>query len=167
MDSARSICYTVPMRSAFLAVALLASTTSCSVDGAFFRWDRPHFAFGHLPIRDSATCRFKQSMLARMDKGSSDNHQQVEYYKGKEDEADTVAFADLDTDTPKIVANNGQGPLQLLYRHDRAIGLINPLSYHSEIEIFTIFLDSGVILHSVQHEMLGTPSGVMEMGFCN
>jgi hypothetical protein len=76
-----------------------------------------------------------------MDKAGSDNHQQVRYYGGKEDEADTVAFADLNTDAPKIVANGGQGPLQVLYRHDRVIGLMNPLSFHSEIEIFTIFLD--------------------------
>jgi hypothetical protein len=90
----------------------------------------------------------------------------VKYYKSKEDEADTLVFSDLDTDSPKVVANNGQGPLQLQYRHDRAIGLMNPLSYHPEIEIFTIFTDSGVVLHSTQHYLLGSSSGVMEMGFC-
>jgi len=150
-----------------LALALLATITSCSRDGALFRWDRPHVAFERLPIRDSTTCRFRQALIAQMDKAGSDDHQQVRYYPGNEDEADTVAFADLNTDTPKIVANGGQGPLQVLYRHDRVIGLMNPLSFHSEIEIFTIFLDSGVVLHSVQHELGRMPSGVMEMGFCN
>jgi hypothetical protein len=137
----------------------------------FFTWERPRFVAARLPIRKSATCRFKQSLIAQFLDSHPDGHLQVQYASAIGDEADTVSFVDLDTSIPKVVSNGGQAVLQVLYRNGSEISLLNRRGLTPGIgqgtEVYTIFTDSGVILHATQHRLLRVPSGVTEMGYCN
>ena len=157
-----------------------ASPSSVSGDNLFV-WTRPISPLLKLPITQSATCRFKKVVDVTFRKKLSSwdrifakeyvpddpNEPERVYYSHDEDEADTVAFLDLDTNAPKVRSNNGQASLQVLYRVEgRMLTLV-----HTETgaEVYTIFLDKGVVILS-QHEesvLMGGPSGVLEMGYCN
>jgi hypothetical protein len=73
-------------------------------------WDRP-IAVAHLPIAKSTTCRIKKSLAVSYSKKITneelDPPERVYYDAGDEDEADTVAFVDLDTKSPKVQSNGG------------------------------------------------------------
>ena len=145
----------------FFIVALFVCTTCCS-RGVIFKWDRPHIDSLPLPIKSSATCSFRQALAATMD------NDQVRYSRGAENEADTVAFSDLDTDTPKMVANLGQSSLRVASRARGVVGLVNtPNAAAGTIEVYMIFTESGVVVRTAQYRLLGTPFATMEMGFCH
>lgn len=137
----------------------------------FFTWDRPRFVLDRLSIGNSATCRFKHSVITQVRNVGANGHPQVQYASANGDEADTVSFVDLKTDMPKVVSNSGQAQLQVLFRTGSEISLLNREALRPGLgqgtEIYMIFTDSGVILHTTQHRLLTQPSGVTEMGFCN
>jgi hypothetical protein len=160
--------------------------SSASSADNLFVWNRPPSPLLKLPITQSATCRFKKvldvsfrkkfsgwdRMLARLGQGKlipddPNEPERVYYSAHDEDEADTVAFLDLDTNAPKVQSNNGQAALQVLYRDPQMLTLIHTEA--GDTEVYTIFLDKGVVTLS-QHEnsvIMGGPFGVLEMGYCN
>jgi hypothetical protein len=104
--------------------------------GGIFAWIRPVSPLIKLPITQSATCRFKKSLNATFQKNVSgtfsekyipdpDESERVYYFVYDEDETDTVAFVDLDTNAPKVQSNAGQTSLQVIYRDAETLTLIH------------------------------------------
>jgi len=90
------------------------------------------------------------------------------YSASDEDEADTVAFVDLDTDSPKVRSNGGQASLKVIYRDEDMLTLVHTAEEPQTVETYTIFPNKGVVILSQQkNEALIGPFGVMEMGYCD
>lgn len=165
------------MKPAVFGVTLAAfAMLGCSKPSEdLFVWERPASPLPpKLPITQSATCRFKKGIAVGFHKkfpvGSDPNGPERVYYStSDENEADTVAFLDLDTNAPKVQSNNGQASLQVLYRDARMLTLVHtdPPSLGGP-EVYSIFLEKGVVILSQHHDdgFLG-PFGVLEMGYCN
>src|SRR5689334_23306643 len=100
--------------------------------GYLFTWAKPAAIPLNLPIRQSATCSFKKSLAVgfRKDDGDKNNKLPVgiSYVAGDESEADTVAFVDLDTQSPKLRSNNGQATVAVLHSDAEAITVIHSAS---------------------------------------
>jgi len=172
---ARNLCF-----ASGALLASLALVSGCLKPGArqsktLFVWDRP-VAFARLPIAKSTTCRIKKSLAAYYSKTITneepDPPERVYYEAGDEDEGDTVAFVDLDTKSPKVQSNGGQAPLSVLSDDGVTLQLINRRGLEpgpgGGTEIYTIFRDKGVVLHSLQKTaFLVGPFGTLEMGYCN
>ena len=157
-----------------------AKRTSFSfASGGIFAWNRPASPLIKLPITQSATCKFKKSLNATFRKNVSstfaekyipddpDESERVYYFVYDEDETDTVAFVDLDTNAPKVQSNAGQTSLQVIYRDAGMLTLIH--AEPSDTIVYTIFLNKGVVTLS-QHKnsgIIGGPYGVLAMGYCN
>ena len=166
------------------AMLTLLSATSCQKRSSapvakrdtdnIFVWNRPAFTVENRPIAKSATCRFKQSLDSTYYKRITDEEPnpppRIYYGNTPEDEADTVAFVDLDTDHPSVQSNGGQAPLAVLGSSADQIHVANKkgLAGLNAVEIYTIFRDSGVIIHTKQwrNPLLG-PFATLEMGYCN
>jgi hypothetical protein len=149
-----------------------ASVSIGSSDNLFV-WDRPASPLLKLPITQSATCSFKKGIAVSFHRFSTEPPtapERIYYSMSDEDEADKVAFFDLDTDAPKVRSNGGQSSLQVLYRGGRMLTLVHtadvPLS--GDTEVYTIFLDKGVVILNQQQdaELIG-PLGATLMGYCN
>jgi hypothetical protein len=166
---------------AFCALAMLgcskpsakeASVSTGSNDNLFV-WDRPASPLPNLPITRSATCRFKKGIAVSFHRLSTEPPtapERIFYSADDEDESDTVAFVDLDTDTPKVQSNGGQGLLRVLYKDARMLTLTHTAAAPSPggTEVYTIFLDKGVVILSQQQDapLIG-PLGATLMGYCN
>jgi hypothetical protein len=150
-----------------------SASSSAFIDNLFV-WNRPASPAANLPIGQTATCRFKKGLAASFQKVSTKEEpngpERVYYMASDENEADTVAFLDLDTNTPKVQSNGGQAPLKVLYKDGKMLTLIHtaqrPLS--GGTEVYTIFRDKGIVIMSQQQDALDIgPLGVIEMGYCN
>jgi hypothetical protein len=155
-----------------LTLAALAANGCSKSSGDLFVWDRPTTPRPpKLPITQSASCRFKKTFAVGFYEfpGDPNRPRRVYYSASDGDEADTVAFLDLDTNAPKVRSNGGQESLKVLYKGVRTLTLIHAAEDPFETtEVYTIFLDKGVVILSQQGDaaMLG-PYGEIEMGYCN
>ena len=139
-----------------------------------FVWSRPEFPIDNRPLGKSATCLFKQSLDAtyykRITNAEPNPPARIYYGNGPENEADTVSFIDLDTGHPTVQSNGGRAPLLVLTSSANQISLVNKngLGTAEAVEIYTIFRDSGVVVHTKQwrNPLLG-PFSTLEMGYCN
>jgi len=139
-----------------------------------FVWNRPISSLPiKLPITQSATCSFKKGLAVGFHKklplaNDANGAEQVYYSTSDENEGDTVAFLDLDTNAPKVVSNGGQASLKVLYRDGQMLTLFHSSDPSTGTEEYTIFLDKGVVILSQQKDapLIG-PFGVIEMGYCN
>ena len=137
-----------------------------------FVWDRPKSPLLKLPITQSATCKFKKGFAVSFHKFNTEPPtapERIYYSMSDEDESDTVAFLDLDTDAPKVQSNGGQASLQVRSRDGKMLTLIHtaalPLS--GGTEVYTIFLDKGVVILSQQQNAAFVgPLGTVLMGYC-
>jgi hypothetical protein len=104
------------------------SPSSASSDNLFV-WNRPIYPLPmKLPITQSATCRFKKGLAVSFERLKTDEPnapERVYYSASDENEADTVAFLDLDTNAPKVQSNGGQASLKVLYKDGQMLTLIN------------------------------------------
>jgi hypothetical protein len=144
-------------------------------DEYFFVWRRPLQIPNNLPLTDSTTCRFKKSVSAGYQPPSDDKEhppEGISYSASDEDETDTVTFINLDTPSPTVRSNGGQAAVKVIYR-DAEMTTVVHTSLTSEIwggavEMYTIFKQTGVIIHSQQKDSLfAGPFGVPAMGYCN
>lgn len=149
-----------------------ASITIGSSDNLFV-WDRPTSASLKLPITQSATCRFKKGVAVSFHRFNTEPPtapERIFYSMSDEDESDTVAFLDLDTNAPKVQSNGGPASLQVLYRGGQILTLIHTAAAPEpgDTEVYTIFLDRGVVILSQQQDapQVG-PLGSTLMGYCN
>src|SRR5580698_6085821 len=133
------------------------TSVSIGSNDNLFVWDRPTSPVVKLPITQSATCRFKKGVAVSFHRFSTEPPtapERIYYSMSDEDEADKVAFFDLDTDAPKVRSNGGQSSLQVLYRGGRMLTLVHtadvPLS--GDTEVYTIFLDKGVVILNQQQD---------------
>lgn len=151
-----------------------SSSTQAAQNDDLFEWSRPIRFPINLPIAQSATCSFKKSVgvafhaadPSNPDDANSRLFKGISYSVSDEDEADTVAFIDLDTRTPKVRSNNGQATLRVLYNDEYTVTVAHTVG--STTEMYTVFRRQGVVIYS-QHqnaEVIG-PFGVIEMGYCN
>jgi hypothetical protein len=137
-----------------------------------FVWDRPSVTPNNLPITQSATCRFKNGLAASFDAELSNKEpnppRRIYYSQSDEDEANTVSFVDLDTKTPKVQSNGGQGALVVVSDVGGQLTLLNLARAGDGAELYTIFRNTGIVIYSQQKNsaFLG-PFGVLEMGYCN
>src|ERR1700722_3225229 len=95
------------------------ASVSIGSNDNLFVWDRPTSPVVKLPITQSATCRFKKGVAVSFHRFSTEPPtapERIYYSMSDEDESDTVAFFDLDTNSPKVQSIGGQAPLQVLYR---------------------------------------------------
>jgi hypothetical protein len=163
--------------SALVAVGCSKSSTkenSVSIGSSdnLFVWDRPTSPSLRLPITQSATCKFKKGVAVSFHRFNTEPPtapERIYYSMSDEDESDTVAFLDLDTDAPKVQSNSGPASLQVLSRDGQMLTLIHtaalPLS--GGTEVYTIFLDKGVVILTQQQNVaLVGPLGTMLMGYC-
>lgn len=142
-----------------------------------FAWTRPNFPLGnHLPLGQSATCRFKHSMLAMhfQDRATNDAEARIHYSSDSEDEADTISFTNLDTDSPTVQSSGGQGKLLVAAASAELWVLINRTGLNGPgylgepaAEVYTLFKKAGVVVHHGAHMGLAGPAGSLEMGYCN
>jgi len=141
--------------------------------GTLFVWDRPASPVPSLPITRSATCKFKKGVAVSFHRLSGEPPsapERIYYSADDEDQSDTVAFVDLDTDAPKVQSNGGQGSLEVLYKDARVLTMIHtaPAPQPGGTEVYTIFLDKGVVILSQQQDTPGIgPLGTELMGYCN
>jgi hypothetical protein len=121
----------------FAALAMASCSRPASDD--FFVWNRPRYPFSNLPIVKSATCSFKKEVSVGFRNrsplsGEPKESERVYYSASDEDESDTVAFVDLDTNGPKVQSNNGQGSLRVEYRDGRTLTISIPLIPFWEVQ---------------------------------
>jgi len=77
-------------------------------------------------------------------------------------------FLILDTSTPKVQSNGGQASLKVLYKDRQLVTLVHSGDSSDGSEVYSIFLDKGVVILSQQKDaLLIGPFGVIEMGYCN
>ncbi len=75
----------------------------------------------------------------------------------------TIILAGLDTDTPTLRANAGEGKLQVLRRTENVIWLLEPPS--DSVNLWTYFRKERVIIQSKQYSLNG-PFALLEIGSC-
>jgi hypothetical protein len=152
-----------------------ANETSVSIGASdnLFVWDRPASPLPKLPITNSATCSFKKGVAVSFHRFNTEPPtapERIFYSLSDEDEADTVAFLNLDTDAPQVRSNGGLASLQVLYRGGQMLTLIHRAAGPTigDTEVYTIFLDKGVVILSQQQDapQVG-PLGTTLMGYCN
>jgi hypothetical protein len=137
-----------------------------------FVWQRPFFVPNNLPISRSATCSFKKSLSAAFEKspgqkGNKEAPERITYATGKENEADTVSFTNLDTKTPTVQSNGGQASLLVLHDDGNQLALLNLQSPDVGIEYYTIFRQQGVVVYTQQKDsLLIGDFAVLMMGYC-
>jgi len=171
-----------------LLVVFALLTTGCSKtatketfqpsapSGDLFAWERPTLPPPKLPITQSATCSFKKGLAVSFErpstwKGPPGSVQvpapnRIYYSQSDENEADTVAFLDLDTKRPMVLSNGGQASLSVVYDDGQRLTLLN--SQQAGAEMYTIFRNDAVVIYTQQKESgnLG-PFGVIMMGYCH
>jgi hypothetical protein len=131
-----------------------------------------------LPITQSTTCSFnringvsfefreKEGETGRVPRYSGDGGK-IYYDSSVESQPNIASFVDLDTDNPKIAANQGQGNLIRIYEDGVTIQLIDSTPLNSGTVIaYTIFKKEGVAIWSKQYNLFGVPYGSMAMGYC-
>lgn len=161
------------MKFANFVLALAACVMlGCSKSADLFVWNRPILAGSHLPLAQSATCRFKKSLAVSFQKvvtkEEPNSPERIYYSAGDENESDTVSFLDLDTKTPKVQSNGGQASLSVVNDDGQTLTLLNIQPGSSTAEMYTIFRNTGIVIHSQQKNSLFIgPFGVIEMGYCN
>ena len=149
------------------------ASVSIGSNNNLFVWDRPASPLPKLPITNSATCSFKKGVAVSFHRFNTEPPsapERIFYSLSDEDESDTVAFLDLDTNAPKVQSNGGQALLQVLYRGGQMLTLIHAAAGPAigDTEVYTIFLDKGVVILSQQQDAQPVgPLGTTLMGYCN
>jgi len=141
-------------------------------DDPLFVWDRPVLIPTNLPITKSATCRFKAGLAVSYEKKITNQELsppgRVYYSESNEDEANTVSFVDLDTRSPKVQSNGGQGNLEVVNDSGEIVTVLNHPPGADGAELYTIFRKTGIVIYSQQKDSLPIgPFGVIAMGYCN
>ena len=155
----------------FVALVWCSQPAQAGKNDYLFVWRRPIQFPVNLPITQSATCRFRESLAAGFQKATTDGKSHppegISYSADDEDEADTVTFINLDTHSPTVRTNGGQSPLTVLYSDPQMLTLASAYS-GGDVETYTVFRNDGVVIHSTQKAspFIG-PFGLMEMGYCN
>lgn len=135
---------------------------------SLFVWERPVFPSPKLPIKQSATCRFKKGLgvsFERLKTEPATAPERIYYSVSDENELDPVAFVDLNTPTPKVQTNGGQASLNILYDDGQTIALLANES--AGRDLYTIFRNKGIVIYTQQKDspFIG-PFGVVMMGYC-
>lgn len=149
---------------ALLAILFLAA---CAPKDSFeFSYERSEGILPPLPIEDSTTCTF--NFIHNVD--YDEEADKLNFSFSQQKNLISIAFIDLNTESPKSKGNNGQSELIKL-RDDETSFLLaeaTPLSNGTTI-IYEIFKDENVATWTKSYKFPfgGPPLGMISIGFCD
>lgn len=144
----------------------------------------------NLPLAQSASCNFEKDMSvtypenitpqevakyqAEADKYGATytppqtGYREIKFALNENSQPITISFTDLDTDKPKMRGNAGQDDLIKIVDTEDVVTLIekSPLSMGT-LQSFTVFKKTGVGIWTKQYDLIGTPFGLVSMGYCD
>ncbi len=136
-------------------------------------YSRPQTTLTNLPINQSTTCSFERVVTTSFenpeDPFAEDKDREIYYSNDKQSNPIITSFVDLDTDYPKMTANNGQSALVKVIDNADIVTLVDDtvINTGDNLIIYTIHKKYGVASWTKQYSLLSTPLALVSMGYCN
>lgn len=118
-----------------------------------------HWQEAQPPYSGSVVCTLKISAVTDFEK----NHLKGEI--NIDNKPTTLTFVDIDTNTPSIVGNLGDKAPLTKITNGATVYLIEQTGF-GNINLFTLFRDTNIMIMSKQYNLLGKPFGMIMMGDC-
>ena len=109
------------------------------------------------PQQSISVCQMEKTAIVEQDRDTK------KLVASSEGNTGTIILAGLDTDSPTLRANAGEGKLQVLRRTENVIWLLEPPS--DSVNLWTYFKKEKVIIQSKQYSLNG-PFALLEIGSC-
>ena len=122
-----------------------------------------------LPLgEDIVNCEFRaisSFVYQNKEEAWSEENRKVHYSISEDKEPTLVTFSGLSTKNPKIKGNLGEGPLAKIKEDDETYVLLEQ-NTSGDIFTYTIFKEEKIATWYKAYKMIGTPFGMLSMGYC-